>query len=371
MSALKQEIKRVSSVAGYRPQITSVYFGGGTASLLKISEYEELLDTIRENYDLSACAELTFEGEVMSLKQSGYIEALAKSGVTRLSFGAQLTHTDARKALNLKPTMEDIASLVQRALPLFDEVALDYMFGWPGFDADATEADLRKLLDTCSPSTIECFRFEINDAMPDFVVELTKANIFQPDFHEYKLIYDRLVSVLAEYGYERRSYSLFSRRSVGRFKYYEAYYGWGKTGLIGFGCGAQSFLAGRMWGSTPDLHEYSEELARGALPYSTFVEYNEETKESVTWPRRGFIDIKCMSLYSIKQQSILDALIAGNLLVADGELLKIAPGSWAYVPALMHLLLPDHDAATFETWAGTRARERGLRSEMEIVNATV
>jgi len=161
-------------------KLTSLYFGGGTPSVLSIDDVRHILDQIRRSFDTTALVEASFEGEANSLRRPGYVESLGELGFNRLSFGVQTTHDGMRNILNLKPSMATLASVYSRSQEIFDETMIDFMFGWPGQTASLLEADLDRLFQEIQPDAVEAFLFEPLDASPAFLTALAACDTHVP-----------------------------------------------------------------------------------------------------------------------------------------------------------------------------------------------
>lgn len=353
---------------GGKSLIDSIYFGGGTASTLTIKQVTDILSTITSHFQTSTTVELSFEGECLTLGKPDYVEAISALGFTRLSFGVQVAHQGIRQGLNLRPSMQSLAALAERATPLFEDVCIDYIFGWPGFDLENQKADLKIVLDQLQVPTIELFRFEPLDASPAFIEKIADQLSLDFTFESYARTLRVCTEQLFNEGYSRKSYTVFSKLDAptrANTKYYASYYGWEGRQLLGFGIGAQSFYDGLMWGNTAQLDTYWERLSEGLLSCDATQTYDPLEKELITWPRRGWISSELVETNSEPTYlSQVNGLIAEGLVIRSQDRLELSRDGWAYVPWMMQNFLRADDRRIYDDLSRYRAVERKLENHL-------
>jgi len=366
VDALIAEIAMTSRLFAQPPPIDAIYFGGGTASTLVIGQVARILAAVHAAFPVSKDAEATFEGECLSLSRPDYVEGLRALGFQRLSYGLQIVHAEARKALNLKPSLESMARLSERACALFDDVCIDYMYAWPGLTPEAQRADLEEGVRLLSPTSFEAFRFESLDASPALINALRSAGPVTVSYDDYRRSYEACAEALAIAGYHRASYTVFRRgdpKRVADLRYYGAYYGFDGAHVLGFGIGAQSFFAGLMWGTGRVAENYVRTLAAGEPPWQSAAPYNPARKELITWPRRGRIArARVAAAADPPYMARLAARIEQGLIAEQGDDYVLTGDGWPAVPVLLQDFLPDGERGACETVSQERARARGLAS---------
>lgn len=364
LAALVAEINLLSQRVSKDLELSAIYFGGGTASTLNVHEVDAILSAIKTGFSCSRGIELTFEGEALTLSEDGYLEAMAELGFTRLSFGVQVADANARKALNLRPTIEVLASLSNRASALFDDVCIDYMYGWPGFSAAQTVEDLELVLRVMSPSSVELFQFEMLDASPALVQSFRSMGFGLPAVEDHISNVVALEGALQKAGYCRYSYTVFGRPGGGLPNYYSSYYGWQDADVLGVGVGAQTFYRGTMLGAVADLERYCATILSGNLAYDAAAQYSKPGKELITWPRRGWISREFVERHAPGDYlAKIDGLLQLQALSETSGMIRLADYSWSLVPILMDYLLNDKDRLDVRAVSLNRAIERGLVQE--------
>lgn len=113
--------------------VNSIYFGGGTPSLLSIHHIYDILNTIRLNYTVSVDCEITFEANPEDLNEE-YLYLLFQSGVNRLSVGIQSFNDDILNYLGRRHSSSNLANIISIAKKVgFSNISVDLIFGIPGF----------------------------------------------------------------------------------------------------------------------------------------------------------------------------------------------------------------------------------------------
>ena len=126
-------LKEVEMTTGYLPDkhVATVYFGGGTPSLLDVSEVETILTALSRHYDLSADAEITLEANPEQLKKQ-YVNDLKSLGINRLSVGVQSFSDDILQLLKRRHTAVDAEQALLTVFEAgFDNVSIDLIYGIP------------------------------------------------------------------------------------------------------------------------------------------------------------------------------------------------------------------------------------------------
>ena len=132
LEALETELElRAGAVGEVRAPLESVYFGGGTPSLLPPEAVDRLLDRVRSRFGLAATAEVTLEANP-GPDERGDLRAWRDAGITRLSFGAQSLHADELRRLGRRHRPDDVAAAVAEARAAgIASVNLDLLYDIP------------------------------------------------------------------------------------------------------------------------------------------------------------------------------------------------------------------------------------------------
>jgi anaerobilin synthase len=342
--------------------VRAVFFGGGTASVLATGHVRRLLDCIRSTFGLHRNAELTFEGDCLTLQRPGYLEQIRQLGFQRLSYGVQVMHEGARAVLNLRPTKAALARLCAAARTLFDDVSVDYLYGWPGQTGESLAGDLMAMIEALDPPSIELFKFEHLDAAPALLCGFGSVGLSLPATAQLIELDTVTRDILRRAGYAQANYTKYTRIGTSRFDVYtSAYYGWNNGNVLGFGRGSQSFFRGLMWGQDLVASEHLKRVRSGALAISAAATYGPDERELVTWPRRGWVSRELL----VKQLPVenLEDLHRHGYVLTRRDRVELTDLGRVWVPALIEYLMPREQRQAHT--AMTRARA-ALRSPVHL-----
>lgn len=160
-----------------RPKISTVYFGGGTPSILPEPLIRQLFDAIHQHYEVDPYAETTLEANPDDMSDS-LISAWKQLGINRLSIGLQSSHNDRLSWMNRIHSAEEGRHAVQRAQDAgIENISLDLMYNFPGSTILELEEDIDSLLSlapkhisayglTIEPQTVFGKRFKKGELQP-------------------------------------------------------------------------------------------------------------------------------------------------------------------------------------------------------------
>ena len=217
--------------------LTSVYFGGGTPSLLGAERLSSVLDAVKRSFKITDGAEITVEVNPTSGGVLDYA-LLKSSGFNRLSIGMQSSNDSELKALGRRHSAKDVDAAVRAATDAgFDNISLDVMLAIPG----QTKKSLDRTLKHCAEleaSHVSAYILKIEEGTR-FNNERDKLDLFSDD--EQAALYEYTVSKLAGLGYEQYEISNFARD--GRVSRHNMLY-WHDEEYLGLGPSAHSFING-------------------------------------------------------------------------------------------------------------------------------
>jgi len=143
MALVKELILRKNEI---KVPIETIYFGGGTPSLLSIKELNLLLQTIFDNYKVIENPEITLEANPDDLSDKKII-ALANTDINRLSIGVQSFFNDDLKFMNRAHTAEEAYHSLKTASKYFDNISIDLIYGTPNLSKGKWKKNLQKTFD--------------------------------------------------------------------------------------------------------------------------------------------------------------------------------------------------------------------------------
>lgn len=246
IEALKKEMGAAArEVADY--QVTSVFFGGGTPSLLNGKQIAELMDALRNSFSIQRDAEVTMEGNPGTFTLEN-LKAYGEGGVNRLSMGCQSTKNEELKLLGRIHTFEDFLESFALAREAgFENINVDLMSGLPGQSFSGWEESLRQI-SALGPEHISAYSLIVEEGTPFAEMELEL-----PEEDCERQMYEETEHILQEYGYEQ--YEISNYALPGRECRHNIGY-WERKNYLGFGIGAASLLENVRFTNTPDMKEY-------------------------------------------------------------------------------------------------------------------
>ena len=269
LDALDREIAREGEILG-RPRARTLFFGGGTPSLLEPAEIQMLGDALRRAFVLRP-REVTLEANPATLDRAR-LEAWLALGLTRLSIGAQSFDPRGLRALGRTHQPEDSAAAVTVARDAALDVNLDLIFGWPGQTIAAWQRDLETAA-ALKPEHVSCYPLELrldpDGSIPNWpgggwpVLERWRraAAAAQPDDAGIARMYRVAERVLGRAGY--RHYEIANWAQHGKRSLHNLGY-WRDRDWLGVGAGAHSHLAGARSANPTDLRSYISRAESGS-----------------------------------------------------------------------------------------------------------
>jgi oxygen-independent coproporphyrinogen-3 oxidase len=254
---LKELEAKAPSVEG-RP-IDTIFFGGGTPSLLAPEFMESIVARMRALFDLSRVREMSLECNPSSLKREK-LDLYHSLGFDRASIGIQSFHADELQRLGRVHTVETAhqALATVKADGRF-RFSGDLIFGVPGQTEERFLASLKALLEYV-PDHVSFYGLTIEDGT-EFARQKAAGTLAMPEDAVYNDMYRAGVALLAQAGYRRYEVSNFCR--PGQASMHNQGY-WNGAEYLAFGPGAHGFIGGRRLVSPRDFEGY---LAWGAAGF--------------------------------------------------------------------------------------------------------
>ena len=254
---------------GWSGPVDSIYFGGGTPSLLTPAAIADILQAVKQTLGQTTEAEITIEANPGTVSQQS-LTGYRRAGVNRLSFGLQSCNDNHLVHLGrLHDRQEGLNAFHWARSAGFDNISLDLMFSLPGQTTAELEEDLRSYLEL-APEHLSCYGLTAEPETP-FQQQLAAGTLSLPDEEFYAdafmLVHEQLTSAGYEHyeiaNYARDGYT--SRHNLGY---------WQRRPYLGIGAGAHSFQNlqwGSRWEVAADLAAYRQALHDQQEPM-TFLE---------------------------------------------------------------------------------------------------
>lgn len=230
-------------------EVRTVYFGGGTPSLLDASLIGQMLCAVNDSFEVSRDAEITLECNPATARE-GFFEELRAIGVNRLSIGLQSTDDGELSSLGRLHSFADFEATYLAARSAgFDNISVDLMYGLPEQTLEKFENSLKRVV-ALSPEHISSYLLKIEEGTPFFE---RGERLCLPDEDIQLEMYRRMTNYLAENGYAKYEVSNFARAGF-ESRHNVGY--WTGREYLGFGVAAYSFYSGERFGNSRDLDAF-------------------------------------------------------------------------------------------------------------------
>lgn len=318
VDAVCSEITRRAAQCGH-PAADTVFFGGGTPSLLPAELFKRLARTLRQQFHILPDAEWTVECNPGTLTQR-FADTLAACGVTRISLGMQAAQPQLLRALNRIHDMHGVRQAVEIARAAgIGQLNLDLMLGLPGQTLQHWQDTLSQAL-SLRPQHISCYALIVEEGTVLYDA-VARGEAVLPDEQLERSMYALCRSTLQAHGFHQYEISNFAldgcecRHNVNC---------WKREDYLGFGCAAHSLWQNERRANPSDLNEYLNHAA----PEVEHISANEAMFESLMLGLRltagidesDFARRHGRALWDVYGQRLTPALLDGRLTRQDGRI---------------------------------------------------
>jgi oxygen-independent coproporphyrinogen-3 oxidase len=270
-----QEIRLARRVLGERDlPVSTVFFGGGTPTLLGPADLGAVLDAIDGEFGLARDAEVTTESNPDSVR-SGDLEKLLAGGLNRISFGMQSAVDHVLHTLDRTHDPARVPQVVAEARSAgFGQVSLDLIYGTPGESVADWEASLDAAL-ACAPDHLSAYSLIVEDGTA-LARRVRRGELPMPDEDDLADKYVLTDERLAAAGLEWYEVSNWASDAAARCRHNLGY--WRGADWWGVGPGAHSHVAGVRWWNVKHPAAYADRLSAGVSPAHARELLDEETR---------------------------------------------------------------------------------------------
>ena len=257
----------------------TIYFGGGTPSLLSPVQVERILNAVHSRFSVNDGAEVTMEMNPGTVTLESLRE-FRRLGINRASFGAQTFDDDELRRLGRTHTADDVRSTIQLLRGAgFDNTSFDLIAGLPAQTLDAWSRNLDEALALC-PEHLSFYLLEVHQGTP-LAAQIARGQQPAPDDDLAAEMYRLMLDKASVAGYEHYEISNLCR--PGYDSRHNSKY-WIGSPVYGFGCSAHSYDGKETrWSNERDAARYIEliESKTSALVETTELDEKEMRAESI------------------------------------------------------------------------------------------
>ncbi len=255
-------------------EVETIYFGGGTPSLLTDEELVLLIESVYKNYKVSANPEITLEANPDDLTEQRII-ALSKTPINRLSIGIQSFFEDDLKSMNRAHHAEEAEKCLELATQYYDNITIDLIYGIPDMPLDKWNANLQKAFGFgVNHISSYALTVEPKTALATFI----KKGSYPPIDEELALEhFNHLVAETEKQGFVHYEISNFGKPNY--FSKHNTSY-WQSKSYLGIGPSAHSFNKTQRSWNVANNTKYIQSIQNKKLPNTVEIlsvqdQYNE------------------------------------------------------------------------------------------------
>lgn len=235
IAAIKKEM-RLRHAELDQKKIHSLYFGGGTPSILSVDEIKELMDETQKYFDFSSDIEITLEANPDDLIQN-FLKGIHEAGVNRLSIGTQSFYEPDLKMMNRAHNSSEAESSIKRSQDVgIENISIDLIYGSPTSDFGIWKENLNKTIELEVPHVSSyALTVEPKTAISNWI---EKGKLKAPIEADQNKEFYYMVDFLKDYGFDHYEISNFGKPGF-HSKHNAAY--WKYQPYLGFGPSAHSY----------------------------------------------------------------------------------------------------------------------------------
>lgn len=226
-----------------RIDVPTIFFGGGTPSLMPVNAFEKIMNTIRRTFNLTTDAEITLESNPGTLDEKK-LKDFKDAGINRLSIGVQSLDDERLRFLGRRHTVQDALDLIHIAQSIGLRVSADFIYGLPG-DNEQSVIKMCKQINQIGLKHLSMYELTIEENTP-----FGKMNLSMPSNDEMAKMYVAIDKHITLPRYEVSNYCTPGNECRHNMNI------WGGAPYIGIGVGA----AGRIYMN----NQWYEQMGNGA-----------------------------------------------------------------------------------------------------------
>jgi putative oxygen-independent coproporphyrinogen III oxidase len=253
--------------------VSTVFFGGGTPTMLPVTDLAEMLASVIGTWGLLGGAEVTTEANPDSV-DAAYLQSLADAGFTRVSFGMQSAVPHVLATLERTHDPERIPLVVEWARAAGLQVSLDLIYGTPGESLADWRVSLEQAL-AQEPDHLSAYSLIVEDGTK-LARQIRRGEVAEPDEDLQADMYELADEMLGAAGYSWYEVSNWSRSEASVSRHNLAY--WQGHDWWGIGPGAHSHIGGVRWWNVKHPAAYADRILAGQSPAAGRETLDQETQ---------------------------------------------------------------------------------------------
>ena len=328
VEALKEEIKYNSSKLKDK-NITTIYIGGGTPSIISSSDLTEILNEIKQDYKINQNCEITIEvnpGTANEEKLSEY----KKAGINRLSIGLQSTKNEILKKIGRIHTYEQFLDTYNTARKVgFSNINVDLMLALPNQSLEDLEKSLNEVI-KINPEHISVYSLIVEEGTKlEQMIDEKEVQLL--DDEQERQMYWKVKEILEQNDYIHYEISNFAKKG------YESKHNvncWNQEEYIGFGVAAHSYIDNKRFSNIESVEQYIDNITNKNIEKNVMLQeiQNDEMKKK-EYMMLGLRKLEGVSIQEFKNKftdnpiylfrNELEELVNDDLIEIDLDRIKL------------------------------------------------
>ncbi len=260
LAALLKELVLQKDYPGINP-VRSVYFGGGTPSLLDLADINQLFHTISAHFRLDPDAEITLEANPDDITEEK-LQGWKSAGINRLSIGIQSFFQEDLQWMNRAHTAVQATENLEPALRYFKNITIDLIYGTPGLTHEKWEQNVKKAIALGIPH-LSCYALTVEPKTPlDKLIRNEQYEPISPGQQSEQFLL--LMKWMEEAGYDHYEISNFAKPGW-RSRHNSAY--WQNQSYLGIGPAAHSYNGKERQWNISNNNSYIHSIDQGIVPF--------------------------------------------------------------------------------------------------------
>lgn len=245
------------------PEISTIYFGGGTPSLLNAQQLDQILSTTEELFKITPRVEITLEANPDDLSREK-LAVFKQAGINRLSIGVQSFFDRDLKWMNRAHNADEARDCLDMAQAYFSNISLDLIYGVPGMSDERWQDNLNRATALGIPH-LSCYALTVEPQTP-LAKKIAQGKTEPVDDQLARNHYNIMIETMKKAGFDNYEFSSFSKKSY--FSQNNLGYWFGKP-YLGIGPGAHSFISNqRSWNIAHNI-KYMKALENDSRDFKT------------------------------------------------------------------------------------------------------
>lgn len=301
ISSLKKEIKEQSKrVNKNENSITTIYIGGGTPSFINENYIKEILNEIKQNYNIKQDSEITIEVNPGTVNEEK-LEEYRKIGINRLSIGLQSTKDNLLKQIGRIHNYEEFVTCYKLARKIgFKNINVDLMLGLPNQTLKDIEESLNEII-KLNPEHISFYSLIVEEGTP--IEKMIEQKVLElPNEEIERKMYWDAKKILEDNGYNHYEISNFAKKG------YESKHNlncWNQKEYLGFGVAAHSYFENKRYCNIDCIEDYCKNIENGDIKNNkTICEIQTEEEKKKEYMLLGLRKIEGINIQEFKNKFV-------------------------------------------------------------------